>query len=293
MEFNYHFNNLYTVPKICDKFSIFQVGELLANKDTVVMNHYQCCYEITFVISGKGESVTDRVKTPIGPDDCYISFPNEWHNINSDKDNPLKYRFVGFSSKDPTILPLLLKLKTIFNSTKNRVIKCPQCKELFLKLLNEMGQTEYDDLLIGAVMTEILVTILRQHSQSSQNYVSPKITSKSLLVYHVSFYIENNILKLTNLNSLTEVFHYTYQYITRVFYEITGVKLHNFFLNEKIKTAKHFLESSDYTVTEISALLNYSCTHAFTRMFKEQTGKTPKQYQKEFKSQPRFSEEDI
>ena len=132
-------------------------------------------------------------------------------------------------------------------------------------------------------MTEILVTILRQHSQSGQNYVSPKITSKSLLFYHVSFYIENNILKLTNLNSLTEVFHYTYQYITRVFYEITGVKLHNFFINEKIKTAKHFLESSDYTVTEISALLNYSCTHAFTRMFKEQTGMTPKQYQKQIK----------
>lgn len=62
MEFNYRFNNLFTVPRICDNFAIFQVGELFANKETVVMNHYQFCYEITFVISGNGESVTDRVK---------------------------------------------------------------------------------------------------------------------------------------------------------------------------------------------------------------------------------------
>ena len=74
-------------------------------------------------------------------------------------------------------------------------------------------------------------------------------------------------------------FTYSYQYITRVFFEVTKTQLHDFFIQTKIKTAKHLPETSGQTVTEIGYILNYSCTHTFTRMFKKYTGITPKQYQ--------------
>ena len=282
MEFIYHFNNLFNEPLICNNFDIYQVGELLANQDTVVMDHYQYCYEITFVLSGSGSSVTDKFSTPITADDCYISFPDEWHRINSDKDSPLRYRFVGFNSKDEKTAAMLKELRGFFDSPENRLIRCPDLRELFVKLLNEMTPSAYNDVAVGAIMTEMLVAILRACRRISADSVAMKITNKNMLVYHVSFYIENNILKLTGLSELCNIFHYSYQYIARSFYQITKKRLLDFFIAEKIKTAKHLLETRSQTVTEISETLHYSCTHAFTRMFKKHTGITPKQYQLEF-----------
>ena len=279
MEFIYHFDNQFATPLKCGRYKIYQVGELLTKKGTVIMDHFQWCHEITFVVSGQGESSTDKCASPIAANDCYISFINEWHKIAAGIDGTLRYRFVGFNSEAPEIVALLNELQTIFNTPQNRTIHCPACSDLFRKLLDEMTPSVYNDMSIDALMTEILITILRTHRKKTSPPSSPEITTKNLFVYRIYFYIENNILKIQKLQDLCDVFHYSYQYITRVFFEVTKTRLHDFFIQTKIKTAKHLLETSGQTVTEIGYILNYSCTHTFTRMFKKYTGITPKQYQ--------------
>ena len=246
MDYVYHFNNLFKEPLICDKFAVYQVGELMASGSTIVTDHFQYCYEITYVVSGRGESVTDGIASPLSGGDCYLSFTDEWHRISSDKQDPLRYRFAGFTSEDPQIIAVFNELKRLFPSPADRKIYCPECEELFLKLLGEMNFSEHGGLYIGALVTELLLTILRAR--------------KNLR------------------HELTDVFHFSYQYISAVFYKVTGTPLHLFFISEKIKAAKHLLETGRYTVTKIAEMLNYSCTHVFSRTFKKYTGITPKKY---------------
>ena len=111
MDYVYHFNNLFKEPLICDKFAVYQVGELMASGSTIVTDHFQYCYEITYVVSGRGESVTDGIASPLSGGDCYLSFTDEWHRISSDKQDPLRYRFAGFTSEDPQIIAVFNELK--------------------------------------------------------------------------------------------------------------------------------------------------------------------------------------
>lgn len=278
MEYIYHFNNLFKEPLICDKFAVYQVGELMASGSTIVTDHFQYCYEITYVVSGRGESVTDGIASPLSGGDCYLSFTDEWHRISSDKQDPLRYRFAGFTSEDPQIIAVFNELKRLFPSPGDRKIYCPECEELFLKLLGEMNFSELGGLYIGALLTELLLTIMRarKNLRPGENAAIP--AGRDMLAYRISFYVENNIFKIKSLNELTDVFHFSYQYISAVFYKVTGTPLHVFFISEKIKAAKHLLESGRYTVTKIAEMLNYSCTHVFSRMFKKYTGITPKKY---------------
>ena len=131
MEYIYHFNNLFKEPIICDKFAVYQVGELMASGSTIVTDHFQYCYEITYVVSGRGESVTDGIASPLSGGDCYLSFTDEWHRISSDKQDPLRYRFAGFTSEDPQIIAVFNELKRLFPSPGDRKIHCPECEELF------------------------------------------------------------------------------------------------------------------------------------------------------------------
>ena len=57
----YHFeNNFFGNPKTCGALSVYQLGEMHCCPTTVVSPHCQQCYELTYVLSGKGKNGNER-----------------------------------------------------------------------------------------------------------------------------------------------------------------------------------------------------------------------------------------
>jgi len=66
--------------------------------------------------------------------------------------------------------------------------------------------------------------------------------------------------------------------LRKIFSEKIGMSPTQFRLREKYKKAKFLLESTDMSVGEISDKLNFYDTAYFCRLFRKQTGMSPKQY---------------
>ena len=122
----YHFeNNFFGNPKTCGALSVYQLGEMHCCPTTVVSPHCQQCYELTYVLSGKGKTVTNGTETVLSPGDCSVNFPGDTHSIVSDRENPLRYAFCGFMPDPADRVPLMLLEKCAAAETSG----CAACAD--------------------------------------------------------------------------------------------------------------------------------------------------------------------
>lgn len=73
---------------------------------------------------------------------------------------------------------------------------------------------------------------------------------------------------------------YHEKYLSAVFHAQEGVTLKQYLVRARLDEAKRLLAESDYTVAQISYLLNFPSPHNFSRFFKQAAGVTAGQYRK-------------
>lgn len=69
-------------------------------------------------------------------------------------------------------------------------------------------------------------------------------------------------------------------YLARIFKTETGKSMGNYILDEKIKKAKQLLEVSEMTISEVAQAVGYDNFSYFSKLFKNRTGMSPKEYRK-------------
>ena len=91
-------------------------------------------------------------------------------------------------------------------------------------------------------------------------------------------YIYNNLNRSLTVKELAERQSLNPEYFSRLFVNETGMKVSEFIMGAKMKTAQNMLSYSGYSILEISMSLGYPSQSAFSAVFKKQTGMTPKKY---------------
>ena len=92
----------------------------------------------------------------------------------------------------------------------------------------------------------------------------------------VSF-IENNLLDPDlSVQMIADRLHYSRSYLMTTFRREIGMTLHEYILNKKIEYSKELLETN--SITDTAFLLNFSSSQHFSRVFKERTNMTPREY---------------
>ncbi len=71
-------------------------------------------------------------------------------------------------------------------------------------------------------------------------------------------------------------------YLSTLFKKETGQTVSSYILSKRIEAAENMLKFSDFPYAEISSILAFSSQSHFTRVFKQQTGYTPKKYRNTF-----------
>ncbi|MFK5983329.1 MAG: AraC family transcriptional regulator [Flavobacteriaceae bacterium] len=95
----------------------------------------------------------------------------------------------------------------------------------------------------------------------------------------------NLIYKSLNANSLirnsdyiSEVLQLPYDKISRIFSQVTGVKLEKYIILLKIEKIKEILIENEYSLSEIAFMMDYSSVQYFSNQFKKIVGVTITQY---------------
>lgn len=72
--------------------------------------------------------------------------------------------------------------------------------------------------------------------------------------------------------------------LSRIFSNVLHQSFNRYLNSLRINYAKHLLTTSNYSITRIAIEYAYNNQQTFNRVFKEFTGKTPKEYRKNFRS---------
>ncbi len=107
---------------------------------------------------------------------------------------------------------------------------------------------------------------------------SEKVRETAQLCKSVLTYIQLAPAEQLKVSLVAEKFQYNEKYISSCITKETGTPLKKHLKAELIKRAKHMLEYTDYSVSQISEMLGYSDAHSFSHVFKNTEQISPKAY---------------
>lgn len=107
---------------------------------------------------------------------------------------------------------------------------------------------------------------------------------ESTLVKKIYLYIDLHIYDKITLEQLSEYCQKSKNYLSAEFKKYTGLTIHNYINQRKIKEAIHILLFTNLSFTEISAKLSFSDQSHFIQKFKQVEGITPKEYRKKYQT---------
>ena len=274
----YHYNNpFFKNPLPCGDYLLLQTGEMYCDQDYVPQKHSQTCFELTYVVSGQGRATANNLDLPIKKDDCFISIDGDTHSVVSDKDDPLRFKFLAISAIEGRSTVEYIKHINKYLGERRR-INIPALNARFLRIFDELENgLVFSQEAIGMEITGILIDIIRAMEEKTQKRYPVKISNENILVFYITNYIDNNVLTIKNLYELENALNYSYNYMSAVFKKIMTTSLNDYFTAAKMNVAKKLLVDG-LSVTEISEKLAYSSVHTFSRSFKKFFGESAQNY---------------
>lgn len=94
-------------------------------------------------------------------------------------------------------------------------------------------------------------------------------------------YINENITEKTTLTELSHLTSKSPDYLSKLFKKEVGSTLTFYIQQQKIETAKYYLEYTSMKITEIANMLDFSNSAHFSKVFKQYTGLSPSYYKRQ------------
>ena len=217
------------------------------------------CGELDFEIDGRSFTAQSG---------CAVIFPPRCHyKYTYHSDNALSYlwtHFTGSYTERFLAESGFSKLPCIIQSD-------PSIKVIsgFEKLFNIFSSHEpLQKQRLACQLESILLSI----ALISSSTYAVRGLAKSLGYIHTCYNKEIRIPDLAKMESLSNS-----RYIT-VFKENMGMSPSEYIINLRINVACDLLKNHDMSVKEVAASVGYTNAHFFSKLFKKNTGATPKKY---------------
>ncbi|MEG2668996.1 MAG: AraC family transcriptional regulator [Oscillospiraceae bacterium] len=274
----FHFDNLYIEkPLILDNIIVTQIGDLSCEADYEVGEHVQTCSELTLVVSGNGMCKIKDKEYKLSKGDLHFSPCGYMHDIISDKLEPLRIFYVGFSIMEEkgALSDVVKKL----NKQENYVVNDELNLQIyFTAMFSEIiNNNAYSNEVLESLIKLLIFSAYRDFNFEENKIYVPK-KGKDEFVSDVIHYLDSNIKEVNLMNDLVENFGYSYSYISHIFTKSMNISIKEYVSQKKFEIAKDLLTKSEITITEISEKLNFTSIHIFSRAFKNYCGLSPQEY---------------
>ena len=103
-------------------------------------------------------------------------------------------------------------------------------------------------------------------------------------------YIYNHLHEPIRTEALAQHLGLSRSYLSTLFKKETDQTISDYILSKRMEAAQNMLRFSDYTYAEIAATLAFSSQSHFIRVFRTQTGYTPKAFRNKYFRMPKISD---
>lgn len=144
---------------------------------------------------------------------------------------------------------------------------------------NLESYTEALDKITETLDFQVLKTLLDE----ALEYLVPEkkeIISDSMkdIVCQAVCWIDEHYFEELSLISLAEKYHVESSYFSKMFRQITGENLILYITNKRMEKAKEYIAQGELSLSEIGFLVGYDDYTYFSRVFKKNTGLSPREY---------------
>lgn len=106
----------------------------------------------------------------------------------------------------------------------------------------------------------------------------PAQSGNEIVARMTAYVMEHYSMDITVRELAESVFFMNQNYISHLFAEKKGISFSAFLRQVRIEHAKELLKEEKWSVTEVAAMVGYNDTSQFIRIFRQETGMTPKKY---------------
>ncbi len=239
--------------------------------------------ELFYVINGQGAFLAEGSEFPVKQNDMVIINPHVQHTEKSLPGAPLNYIVLGIEGLSFSFGRLATARAGVSSQpTPDTVYKHNMSKTNVYSYLNIMleeitEQQEDYEAVCQNLLEVLLICILRSGSLSVVPDNSRLLNRECTQIKN---YLDANYSETITLDSLAALTHMNKYYLAHTFTKYVGLSPINYLLQKRIQEGKSLLESTSYSIAQISDLLGFSSQSYFSQAFRKATGMTPMQYRK-------------
>ncbi|MCL2362459.1 MAG: AraC family transcriptional regulator [Defluviitaleaceae bacterium] len=233
-----------------------------------------------YVVSGKGRlfSATESGiinEYSLEPGQGFTFWPGQLNTFIADHDDPWEYlsvEFNGLRAKEALIQAGLLYDSPIYTSDN------PQEHALMvreLEFINKNASRPPMEL-IGHLYGFVSALV---HSSSKRN-LADKDSHQDLYVQKALDYIEKYYHRDLTIQEIADFCGVHRSYLHRIFIDCLNTSPQQFLISFRIRKACELLITTDYSINKISALVGYTNPLNFSRIFKQERKKSPREWRK-------------
>lgn len=217
-----------------------------------------------------------RQREDVTKGDIVIVPANIPHKVNIHDDEEFTLLFLDpahiaktiyeFTDKEIELLPCFAQpdpiISTILQELKSELEVSETCSRIY----------------VDSIVNMLMVNLIRRYSRQQQTL--PNYTdglSNHRLRQAVS-YINDNLTRDLCLKDIASEVGMSSFYFAHLFRQSIGSSPHQYVMQRRIEKAKHLLEKSNSTLTEIAMEVGFKNQSHFTKVFRNHTSLTPKLY---------------
>ena len=239
--------------------------------------------ELFYVINGQGAFLAEGSEFPVKQNDMVIINPHVQHTEKSLPGAPLNYIVLGIEGLSFSFGRLATARAGVSSQpTPDTVYKHNMSKTNVYSYLNIMleeitEQQEDYEAVCQNLLEVLLICILRSGSLSVVPDNSRLLNRECTQIKN---YLDANYSEDITLDTLSALTHMNKYYLAHTYTKYMGLSPINYLLQKRIQEGKSLLESTSYSIAQISDLLGFSSQSYFSQAFRKATGMTPMQYRK-------------
>lgn len=244
--------------------------------------HKHTFYEILWVDKGRSQQTIDYQSYELGPSSLFFISPGQVHEFEAWQ--PLKGGTILFTSDffllNQSNQDTLFELSFLDNTyAYPRLDLDPksfqEIRHIIQLLINEKRRIDYRTDILRTLLQLLALQIQRNLDQQQGTHLH----KASLLIYkQFKVLLEEHYTSEYTVDDYAKLLYITQHHLNRSSKNITGKTASEIIRDRKILEAKRLLTFTDTSISQITAALNYYDSSYFAKLFKKETGVSPKSF---------------
>lgn len=243
-----------------------------------IHSHHDCT-ELLYVYRGEGTYIADGYSYEIQPGDLLLYNQGDLHEVTSLTSHEIGTYCFGMTGLCLTNYPdghMSDASAGFVRPAGGQAMEIEAlCKLIYEKV--GRGTPEMQEVVQYLLPALVLLAVNLPADERSRNQ-----STDVVLANRIRQYIGTHFREPLTLEEIGEALHVSPYYAGHVFKEITGVSPIQYVIRCRIGAAQNLLIASDYSATQIAAMVGYTSVNHFNSIFTKMVGLPPIRYRKQY-----------